>query len=107
MRIRFPAMQNNLLDLELDNGAIQRGAWRHGRQMGDINMARGNNIDLRAGKQQRCLLTHWVNSEVGSIPWQRKKANLPPLPAPPLPANDGQDAQDGQAQDGQAAAAGT
>ena len=100
MRVRYPAMQNNLLDLELDNRRVQRGAWLQGRQMADIHMARGNNIDLRAGKQQRRLLTHWVNSEVGSIPWQRKKANLPPLPA-----NDGQDAQD--AQDGQAAAAGT
>ena len=97
MRIRYPAMQNNLLDLELENGGVQRGAWRQGRQMADCRNARGNNIDLRAGKEQRRLLTHWVNSPVGSIPWQRKRTNLPPLPG-----EDGQDAQDGQA-----AAAGT
>ena len=54
---------------------------------------RGNNIDLRAGKDQRRLLTHWVNGKVGSIPWQRKRANLPPLPDD----DDGQNAQGGQA----------
>ena len=73
----------------MQNGEVVAGAWREGRQMGDCQSATGNNRDLRAGKNQRRLLTHWLNSKVGSIPWQRKRAHLPELPDPAEPAEDG------------------
>ena len=85
MRLRYPAIQNDVMDWE-ENGRLRLGQWRRGCQMADCRMATGNNRDLNAGKDQRRQLTHWVNSEAGSVSWQRKKANLPPLP--PLPASD-------------------
>ena len=86
MRIRYPTVQNNVLDVELQNGDFIAGEWREGRQMADCHGGTGGNRDLRAGKDQRRLLTHWLNSKVGSIPWQRKRAHLPEIPVPAEPA---------------------
>ena len=78
MRTRYPAGQNALLDIELDDGDFIPGEWRRGRQMRDCEFEFGHNRDHREGKMQRNLLKHWVNSPVGSVPWQEKSIGLEP-----------------------------
>ena len=73
MRLRYPGMQNALLDREDANRNIIPGEWRRGRQMRDCVVEMGHNRDNIEGKKQRNLLRHWANSPAGSVEWQEKK----------------------------------
>jgi len=70
MRIRFPVMQNALVDREDRNHDVIPGAWRHGQNLVDTEKVLGLNVDNREGKKLRNLLKHWCNSEAGSVLWQ-------------------------------------
>jgi hypothetical protein len=70
MRIRYPRMQNRLIDHEDGNRNLVPGAWRVGRNMRECFHVQGPNRDNREGKKLRNTLKHWVNSAAGSVPWQ-------------------------------------
>ncbi|KAJ8019718.1 hypothetical protein HOLleu_41410 [Holothuria leucospilota] len=70
MRVRYPCMQNNLVDLQDVDGNIIPGEWRRGLNMQDTVTIHGPNVDNREGKKIRNVLKHWVNSPVGAVPWQ-------------------------------------
>lgn len=70
MRIKYPTMQNQLVDTEDANHNLIPGEWRQGRNMRDCVVTQGPNRDNRDGKKLRNLLKHWVNSSAGSVPWQ-------------------------------------
>ena len=70
MRLRYPTMQNLLVDREDANHNVIPGEWRRGRNMADCDVAQGPNRDNREGKKLRNLLKHWVNSPAGSVAWQ-------------------------------------
>lgn len=78
MRLRYPGQQNAIMDQEAPDHRVVPGAWRDQRNMEDMNdVALGNQATARA-KVQRLYLTHYVNSEVGSVPWQEKAIRPPP-----------------------------
>lgn len=70
MRMRYPSMNNALVDQaeKLNNPVL--GAWRRGLNLYDTVIVTGNNTQNKEGKKTRNLLKHWCNSEVGSVPWQ-------------------------------------
>ena len=70
MRIRFPVMQNALVDREDRQHNIIPGAWRQGHNLVDTEKVLGPNVDNKEGKKLRNLLKHWCSSEAGSVPWQ-------------------------------------
>jgi hypothetical protein len=70
MRIRYPGLQNEALDVELDDGNVIPGGWRGDRVLQDVRQVRGATNTSRAAKRQRLYLTHHVNSNVGFVPWQ-------------------------------------
>ncbi|KAJ8021186.1 hypothetical protein HOLleu_40981 [Holothuria leucospilota] len=73
MRIRYPRLQNNMIDGEDENHDLVPGAWRQGRNMRDVQVVKGPNRDTREGKRLRNLIKHWCNSKAGSVPWQEDK----------------------------------
>ena len=73
MRLRYPTLQNRLLDKEDAHRNIVPGVWRQERDMSDCVFALGHNRDNREGKKQRNLIKHWSNSRAGSVSWQDKK----------------------------------
>jgi len=75
MRTRYPSLGNNLVDYEDANHQIIPGEWRRGRNLTDLKRCRGNRLTL-AGQSQRLLLKHYINSPVGSVPWQRQMVVL-------------------------------
>ena len=70
MRIRYPGLQNALMDREVDNQLVP-GAWRQEQLFQEIAAVVGPTSESRRGKRQRLLLKHYYNSAVGSVPWQR------------------------------------
>lgn len=72
MRLRYPRMQNNLIDQEDANGNLIPGEWRRDRNMRDCDIVQGPNRDNRQGKKLRNTLKHWVNSPADSVPWQER-----------------------------------
>ena len=72
MRLRYPQMQDQLVDREDVDGNVIPGEWRRGRNMRDCEVVQGHNRDNREGKKLRNLLKHWVNSPAGAVPWQDK-----------------------------------
>lgn len=70
MRIRYPTMQNNLVDREDPNHNIIPGAWRQHHNLVHTEKTIVPNADNREGKKLRNLLKHWCSSEAGSVPWQ-------------------------------------
>jgi hypothetical protein len=72
MRLRYPGDQNLLMDKEDDDHQVILGAWRDGVNMDDMQIPRGGNVDTFDAKQQRLYLKHYVNSSVGSVPWQNR-----------------------------------
>ena len=71
MRIRYPVLQNNLVDRE-QNGRQIPGAWRQNRDLLDTRVVEAPNRASKDGKLQRNLIKHWCNSEAGSVPWQNR-----------------------------------
>ena len=70
MRIRYPGLQNALMDREVDNQLVP-GAWRQEQLFQEIAAVVGPTSESRRGKRQRLLLKHYYNSAVGAVPWQR------------------------------------
>ena len=71
MRIRYPVLQNNLVDRE-QNGRQIPGAWRQNKDLLDTRVVEAPNRASKDGKLQRNLIKHWCNSEAGSVPWQNR-----------------------------------
>ena len=70
MRIRYPTVQNTLVDKEDRSGNQVDGAWRLGSNMEDTLNVQGHNASNREGKKVRNTIKHWCRSPVGSVPWQ-------------------------------------
>lgn len=71
MRLRYPRLQNALVDFEDANHQVVPGDWRNQANMQDLNNVIGGNRTTRAAKQQRLYLKHYFNSPAGQVPWQR------------------------------------
>ena len=71
MRIRYPGVQNALVDREGEDHQVVPGAWRDEQVLVEVDNVRGPTSETRRGKRQRILLKHFVNSEAGAVPWQR------------------------------------
>ena len=69
MRMRYPSLQNNLVDGYGPDHAVRPGRWRAGRHMEDCRVVVGATRDTREGKKQRNTIRHWVNS-AGAVDWQ-------------------------------------
>ena len=69
MRMRYPRLQNNLVDHEDDQHNVIPGAWREGENLDDIQRDRGGNIDTSLAKDQRDYLMHYYNGP-GAVTWQ-------------------------------------
>lgn len=67
MRMRYPRMQNRLIDKEDRQRNLVPGAWRAGRNVRDCLVVQGPNIDSREGKMIRNLIKHWFNSPAGGV----------------------------------------
>ena len=77
MRTRYPVMQNQLLDIDRNDGSYEPGAWREGRNLEDANpqaSRHGHNRDLKIAKEQRNLIMEWCSSRAGRVPWQENMA---------------------------------
>ena len=70
MRLRYPSLQNAVLDQEDGQHGVVAGAWRNGLdiQLVDDNV-RGNRA-TNAAKLQREYLKEYINSPAGAVPWQ-------------------------------------
>ena len=71
MRIRYPGLQNVLLDREGEDHQMIPGAWRDEAVFQDMQDVRGPTSETRRGKRQRIYLKHYYNSPIGAVPWQR------------------------------------
>ena len=69
MRGRYPNLQNQDLDIERGDGGYTNGAWRGNALLTDLAKLRGS-PDNREGKEVRCFLKHYYNSQVGRVAWQ-------------------------------------
>ena len=75
MRTYYPGIQNSLVDREDEDHNIIPGDWRRERRtMTDMERIKAASQATRVAKRQRLLLKHYVNSSVGSVPWQRRVA---------------------------------
>jgi len=72
IRLRFPATQNNLMDLEDQNQDVIPWAWRNDRVLLDVYHERARYIGTQEERQIRRYLSHYFNSKAGSVPWQDK-----------------------------------
>lgn len=70
LSLRYPALQNAVVDQEDDQHEVVPGGWRNGVNMQDMNSIVGGNRTTRAAKAQRLYLMHYYNSDVGAVPWQ-------------------------------------
>lgn len=70
MRVRYPTMQNRLVDVQQADGGMRAGAWRQGLNLVDTVVVQAPNRASREGKLQRNLIKHWCNSPAGAVAWQ-------------------------------------
>lgn len=70
MRMRYPALQNAVLDQEDENHEVIPGFWRNGANLDDMEQIRGGNYSTTVAKKQRLYLKHYYNSPAGAVPWQ-------------------------------------
>ena len=70
MHIRYPGLQNALLDREDDNHQFVPGAWRDECVFEDVRNGTGPNEATREAKRKRIYYKHYVNN-IGVVPWQR------------------------------------
>ncbi len=70
MRIRYPGVQNNLVDREGPDMQLIPGAWRDEGVMRDIDNVQGGNVATKA-QEQRVYLKHYYNT-VDSVSWQNE-----------------------------------
>ena len=77
MRTRYPVLQNQMVDREDRDNNMNHvpGAWRREGELDDtiIDNIVAPNRPSKMGKAQRNLIKHWVNSPVGSVPWQDRQ----------------------------------
>ena len=71
MRLRYPGIQNAVLDQEDDQHNIKPGAWRREANMVDVENITKGNRDTIAAKKQREYLKLYYNSPQGAVPWQQ------------------------------------
>ena len=70
MRIRYPGLQQSLLDREdPETMEVIPGAWREDQQLPNLETLHGNNT-TRAAKAQRDYLKCYYNSPAGRVEWQ-------------------------------------
>ncbi|XP_035660672.1 putative nuclease HARBI1 [Branchiostoma floridae] len=76
MRDRFPALQNEELDQDVE-GMVVPGSWRDAGVLRDCHQegATGERAS-RKGRMLRQYLMHYVNNEAGSVPWQEEAIRL-------------------------------
>lgn len=76
MRTRYPNLQNEELDLDVDGVAVP-GSWRDAGVLEDCQQegATGER-STRQGRKLRQYLTHYVNGEAGRVPWQEAAIRL-------------------------------
>ena len=70
MRIRYPSLQNVLVDREGDDHQVVPGAWRDETVFQDVRNVTGPNVATREAKRKRIYYKHYVNN-IGAVPWQR------------------------------------
>jgi hypothetical protein len=70
MRICYPGLQNQALNVELDDHNIIPDAWRQDRVLQEVRQVHGATNASTAAKSRRLYLTDYVNSDIGSVPWQ-------------------------------------
>jgi hypothetical protein len=70
MRLRYPALAIQHVDMEDDNHNIIPGVWRQNAQMADVQQAHGPNRDTTEAKRQREYLKLYFNSPAGRVEWQ-------------------------------------
>ena len=75
MRNHYPYLQNGDLDIEREAGVFVPGAWRERAMMVRLEAIGRGAWENREGKEQRIVLKHYYNSEVGSVPWQDDMVN--------------------------------
>ena len=76
MRSRYPALQNRLLDIQVQNGQMEPGEWRRGLNLEDTVQVHAPNRASKEGKMQRNLIKHWCNSPAGNVPWQDRMTDF-------------------------------
>ena len=69
MRLRYPTMQNQLVDFEDMNRQVVPGAWRDRTDLHNLRLVGGNRA-TRAAKAQRIYLKEYFVSDAGKVPWQ-------------------------------------
>jgi hypothetical protein len=70
MRLRYPGLQQNLLDREdPETQEVIPGIWRQDQQLPNLEALHGNNT-TKAAKAQRDYLRSYYNSPVGRVEWQ-------------------------------------
>ncbi len=72
MRMRYPGLQNALLDQQDDQHHVIRGEWRNGANMQDVENLVGSNRTTRMAKKQREYLKLYLNTPAGAVPWQQR-----------------------------------
>jgi hypothetical protein len=70
MRIRYPSLQNAVLDQEDADHNIIPGSWRENANMHDMENVSGGKVMTQTAKSQRLYRKHYYNSPVGAVPWQ-------------------------------------
>ena len=76
MHTRYSNIQN--AEMEAPQGAP--GSWRRAGVLPDVEAEGGGRRALRAnreGKELRCYLRHYYNSEAGAVHWQEQLIALP------------------------------
>lgn len=70
MRIRYPGLQNQVLDCEGEEHQLIPGAWRNQGVLDDVANVTAPTQASREAKRQRVYLKHYY-STVGAVSWQR------------------------------------
>jgi hypothetical protein len=73
IRLRYPAIHTNLMDLEDQNQNVIPGAWKNDKVLLDAYHERAGDTGTQEGRQIRGYLGHYFTSKAGSVPWQDKK----------------------------------
>ena len=77
MRTRYPNLQNEELDDEVD-GVIVPGSWRDAGVLVDCEQEAAAGVrSTRKGRHLRQYLMHYVNGATGSVPWQEAAIQAP------------------------------
>ena len=76
MQLRYPGLQNAILDQEDEDHNIIPGALRDGVELLELERARGPNRDAVIAKRQREYMKMYFNIVTGSVPWQDRMIAL-------------------------------